>query len=412
VAFEASRITRSAIRVSGFRDAEFDYQLLRTMGLSDYGGSTVGECLAAAAMIADGDTSSWTRTFSALASRIESAADACLERGHTLSARDHLLRASTYHRTAEYYAEADPQSLLESGRKGRQCFERAMSLGDSGVETVAVPFEGTHLPGYLVHPRDFDAGKDRTKLIVVVGGFDSSAEELYFQLGVAGGERGWHVLVFDGPGQSECMRLHPELTFRPDYEVPIAAVLDYVRSREDVGSAPLALAGVSFGGYFAARAASRDTRIRALVTNPPVVDLYRYMEAWLGSPVFLSRKDIRPQDVEGVPEDLLLPQMAWGIVAVCRRFGVPSLHRWLEELDEFRLGDALSQITCPVLAIIGEREGPEVSRQAEDLEKGVSGATTLRRFSIDDGADSHGSVGNLRLATQVVYDWLDEVFAT
>ena len=48
MAFEGSQITRSVTRVSGFRDVEFDYQLLRAMGTADYGGSTVGECLAAA----------------------------------------------------------------------------------------------------------------------------------------------------------------------------------------------------------------------------------------------------------------------------------------------------------------------------------------------------------------------------
>jgi hypothetical protein len=43
VAFEGSQITRSVTRVIGFRDPEFDYQLMRAMGAADYGGSTVGE---------------------------------------------------------------------------------------------------------------------------------------------------------------------------------------------------------------------------------------------------------------------------------------------------------------------------------------------------------------------------------
>jgi pimeloyl-ACP methyl ester carboxylesterase len=406
MAFEASRITRSAVRVSGFRDPEFDYQLVRTMGLADYGGATVGECLAAAAMIAEGDTSGWAQVFAALADRVEAAADASLAAGHPVSARDHLLRASTYHHTAEYYAEADPVSLTERGERSRACFERALALGPPGVEAVSIPFGGTELPGYLVQPVHRETEGPRGTL-VVVGGFDSSAEELYFQLGAPGAERGWQVLVFDGPGQSGCLRRHAALTFRPDYEVPLAAVGDFVAGRPDTRPDRLALAGLSFGGYFAARAAARDERVRALVAVPPVVDLYRYMEAWLGEPVFRSRQDIRLEDVTGVPEDLLLPQMVWGMAAVCRRFGVSSLFEFLEFLDAFRLGDLVDDISCPVLAVLGAREGDEVVRQAEVLAEHVRGAT-VRRFGTDDGADAHALVSNLRLLAQVAYDWLDE----
>ena len=54
VSFEDSDVVRSAVRVEGFRDDEFNYQLIRALGVADYGGSTVGECLAVVAEIADG----------------------------------------------------------------------------------------------------------------------------------------------------------------------------------------------------------------------------------------------------------------------------------------------------------------------------------------------------------------------
>ena len=41
VSFEDSDVVRSAIRVEGFRDDEFNYQLIRALGVADYGGSTV-----------------------------------------------------------------------------------------------------------------------------------------------------------------------------------------------------------------------------------------------------------------------------------------------------------------------------------------------------------------------------------
>ena len=407
MAFASSQMTRSVTRVAGFRDAEFDYQLLRAMGVADYGGSTVGECLAAASSIVDGDTRSWVRVFGAMADRVESWAQQCLAQGRMVSARDHLLRASTYHRTAEYYAEDDPDTLEERGRRSRACFTGAAALFDPPVETVSIPFDGGLLPGYLVHPTAAASELDRPRgTLVAVGGFDSSAEELFFQLGAPGATRGWQVLVFDGPGHAGCMRDNPTMVFRPDYDAPVAAAIDVVMAR--VGGGTVALAGLSQGAYFAAQAASVDPRVSALVLDSPIVDLYRYFEAMIGPDVFRMRRDIRPQDVEGVPWDLLPAQMVWGIAAVCRRFGVGSLHAWVERLDAFRLGEDLGRISCPVLALRGEHEGAEVARQAGELAAGVAGPVTERVFTMDEGADAHSQVANLRLAAQVTYDWLEE----
>ena len=120
---------------------------------------------------------------------------------------------------------------------------------------------------------------------------------------------------------------------------------------------------------------------------------------------------LRPEDVAGVPDDLLLPHMGWGIAAVCRHFGVPSLRRWIEVLDSFRLGAQLAAISCPVLGLVGDHEGPEVLAQADTFLGGVAGAGTLRRFPLREGADAHGQAGNRRLRARVVFDWLDDQLA-
>ena len=39
MSFEDSDVVRSAVRVEGFRDDEFNYQLIRALGVADYGGS-------------------------------------------------------------------------------------------------------------------------------------------------------------------------------------------------------------------------------------------------------------------------------------------------------------------------------------------------------------------------------------
>ena len=196
-----------------------------------------------------------------------------------------------------------------------------------------MPFEGGALPG-LPGPAVRVGGTDGPRpTVVCVGGFDSSAEELYFQLGVPGAERGWNVFVFDGPGQLGCMRTNPSLTFRPGLRGAAGRRARH-RGRPSPTSTTerVALAGQSFGSYFAARSAATDLRVGALVANPPVVDMGRYMEAWVGTDVYRMIRDIRPEDVTGVPEDLMPRQMQWGIEAICTRFGVPSFHAWRDAM--------------------------------------------------------------------------------
>ena len=52
-------------------------------------------------------------------------------------------------------------------------------------------------------------------------------------------------------------------------------------------------------------------------------------------------------------------QMQWGIAAICERFGVPSFHAWRDAMAAYRLGGLASAIRCPVLALVGDREGIE-----------------------------------------------------
>jgi pimeloyl-ACP methyl ester carboxylesterase len=412
VSFEDSDIVRSAVRLEGFRDDEFNYQLIRTLGVADYGGSTVGECLAVVAEIADGSPRSWSGAFERLAQRVEERGRACLQAGRRTSGRDHLLRASTYYRTAEYYTEGDTGRSIETGQRSRACFTAAAALLEPPVELVGVPFEGGSLPGYLARPPGAASrgGTRRAPTLVGVGGFDSSAEELYFHLGAPGAERGWNVFVFDGPGQPGCMRSNPTMTFRPDYEAPISAVIDALVGRDDVDPEGLALAGQSFGSYFAGRGAAADARVRALVVDPAVVDMSRYMEAWVGTEVFRMARDIRPEDVMGVPEDLMPHQMQWGIAAICQRFGVPSFHAWRDAMTDYRLGPMTGSIRCPVLALVGDREGAEPLAQHRSFVADVGGPATAVVFTAEDGASTHCQADNIRLAAQVTFDWLEDQF--
>ena len=62
-------VTRSATRVRGFADPEMDFQLLRSLGVATSMGAAVGEVLAAARNIVDGDPRTWPPAFAAMESK-------------------------------------------------------------------------------------------------------------------------------------------------------------------------------------------------------------------------------------------------------------------------------------------------------------------------------------------------------
>src|SRR3954467_14335459 len=92
-------VTRSATRVRGFADPEMDFQLLRSLGAATSMGAALGEVLAAAREIKDGDPRSWPPAFAALGDQTGSLAYAALGK-HRVSAREHFQRASMYYRAA------------------------------------------------------------------------------------------------------------------------------------------------------------------------------------------------------------------------------------------------------------------------------------------------------------------------
>lgn len=81
-----------------FNDPTFSLQLLRAIGETYYRGADIGECLSTAYRIKEGDFESWYTEWLKTAKRIHRYADECLEKGHTISARDAYLRASNYYR--------------------------------------------------------------------------------------------------------------------------------------------------------------------------------------------------------------------------------------------------------------------------------------------------------------------------
>ena len=116
------------------------------------------------------------------------------------------------------------------------------------------------MDGYLVRP---DASGTPRPTVLFLGGADSWAEELYFMGGTEFPARGMNVVMVDTPGRGSSLRFK-KLYSRPDYEVPVKAILDLLAERPDVDAERIGLVGVSFGGYYAPRAAAFEPRVKAV----------------------------------------------------------------------------------------------------------------------------------------------------
>ncbi|ULE32772.1 alpha/beta hydrolase family protein [Mycobacterium sp. IDR2000157661] len=397
---------RSTTRVAGFDDAELDFQLLRHLGSAPYGGASVGETLAVAARIRAGGPQSWSDEFATLADRQRSDADDRAAAGHGLSARERYLHASNSFRAAEYFSPFGTHRHVELGLASRAAFLAA--LGEGGVEELWLPWRGQRLPGYwFVPPGATTPGPT----LAVTSGFDGTLEETYFQIGLSALQRGWRVLQICGPGQMDTARTEPDTHFVPDTESWVSAWLDRALELPQVDARRLALLGISFGGYFATRAAANDSRVRALVANSPVIDLRAYMVSFVagmgGDPqeVLSPEEDFSLDDIDEIPDEEMPPPIKEMSRSLIRRFGQTTFLGTFDYLRQFTVDPAL--VKCPALALVGTGEGGEPLRQFEVFAEQATGPVTRRMFSGAEGADTHCQLGNLTLSNAVTLDWLD-----
>ena len=90
-------------------DDQFWFEARRTFGATAYGGALFGEALAVVSQIVPGDYDSWHDAWGRAADRVAAKGEGQLSRGHRVSARDSLLRATTYYQASEFFLHENPR---------------------------------------------------------------------------------------------------------------------------------------------------------------------------------------------------------------------------------------------------------------------------------------------------------------
>lgn len=142
-----------------------------------------------------------------------------------------------------------------------RCYNEALPYLEPAVEKVAIP--GQAASPRMVALLSVPKGVNNPPVVIVLPGLDSTKETRHQSRG-PWLRRGVAVLSVDGPGQGESSQWS---VIRPDYEVAVAGMIDWIEQRTDLDASRVGLFGTSLAGYYAPRAAAFEKRIVAAVGN-------------------------------------------------------------------------------------------------------------------------------------------------
>ena len=352
------------------------YQINRALTQAHYGGGEFAEILEVASEIDPANRESFNKAWVKMGDKVLALADKYASQGHTVSARRTYLRAFNYLRTSEFFMNLADERKLPYYLKCREAFIKAIHLFDIKPLQVNIPYESQTLPGYLFSP----AGIKNPPVMVMFGGLDSLAEELYFGIAQHLNERGIAMLTVDGPGQGASLRLNHIYT-RYDFEVAGTAVLNFIISDlgEYVDTSRVGIGAVSMGGYMAARCAAFEPRFKVCMIFGAV---WSYYDIWK------NRPDNHP-----------LAEIVQHIV------GAKDMTEAREKLKNFTLAGVAEKIQCPTYILHGGDDRQNFVENAHQVNEALTCEHVLEVVPIDESGSAHCSVDDFTKSFNM-YDWI------
>jgi esterase/lipase len=408
---EALGAARSSNSFRMFKDQEMDWVFKRTLEPMIEKAAEIGECLYAARLLDETDGESWIRTWEDLGARVERQADEALKKKQKIAARYGYWRACNYYRTAEYGTSPFNPRHFEIWHRSVNSFRKSCNLFNPPLQYVEIPYQGKFMPGYFWRPYDTDT---KRPTLILVGGSDSSGEEVVYLTGPSTIRNGYNFFTFEYPGHRGCVHLHPELIKRAYYEDAFKTAIDFLQNLKGVDER-IALSGWSYGGYVVSQVAIHEKRLKAVIPDSPIIDLNGVCEKFYGA--VLSRlKGLSETEAHKLFHDMLMGY------PVKKAFVEYQLWTWGmkgKTLLDYMKSDVARQsvltsdihkITCPALALVGEGEGSIMIEQAREFMNGISSVTKkLHIFNLkDDGSNDHCQLDNTTRGLEVIFDWLNE----
>ena len=401
--------TSHEMYTAGFYDGDWDFVVRTLLGKATRGGADIGEVLATIAAVKPHDDEGWFAAWVALGERIVAIADDCAARGHRVSAARAYLRAANYFAVAVNAIDGldSTDQLLPTFRAHRVAWEGFVANTRWPVERIDIPYEGTSMPGWIFRP---DASGAVRPTLVMNLGSDEAITGVWSEGAEGALERGYNVVVFEGPGQ-QSMLFERDIPFRPDWEKVLTPVVDFLLARDDVDADRLCLYGVSQAGYWVPRALAFEHRFAAAIADGGVVDV---LQSWLQNLPHLLRKAYESGEKAKFDKEMALAMRLPGRKAArttlafrSRPYGVSGeLSDVLDVVAQYNVKDVAAQITTPLYII--DADGDQFfAGQPAELAALVPGSTLIR-FTQADGASFHCQPLARELTEQRMLDWMDE----
>ncbi len=389
-----------------FTTDDFEFGTLISLGQAATGGSDVGEVLSTVARITDGDAESWFTEWTATATRVLAAADECAKGTHRISAAAGYLRASTYFARALESLDATPDTsrLLPTWRQHRDAWDKWIHT-QTHVRQLAIAYEGTTMPGYLF----LAAGTKPRPVVILVNGSDGSVADNWCSGGQAALDRGYHAVVFDGPGQQSLL-FEQDIPFRPDWEHVLGPVIDEVVQHPRVDADAVSAIGWSQGGCWVARAAAYEKRLRAIALDPGVYDVSTSWTSHLPDFMLPMLDDTGPDAAKNFDDFIAVglkddPAAAATLAFRMRPYGTTSPYEAYNLARTHTLKGITDLITCPTLVLSPDNE-QFWPGQAQQVHEAIAGSE-LVAFTQAEGADIHCEPRSPAVRNQRLFDWLD-----
>ncbi len=394
-----------------FTDDTFDFEFRDALGATAYGVGDPGMWLVTARQIVDGDRQSWFDAWTARADQLSGLGDAAAAQGDDHGASWAYLSASAAYSKAMGAVDGLPTGegnavLLPTFRNSRRCWDAMIDASDGRFVRVAVPYEDTTLPGYLLRP---DASGARRPTFVMTNGSDGPLAGLWATGAAQALDRGWNAFVYDGPGQ-QSMLFERNVPFRPDWEAVLTPVVDALVARPDVDDDALTAYGISQAGYWLPRALAFEHRFVAACADPGVVDVSTSWLAHLPQAMVDMLDDGQEQQFDAIMAQIDQdPDQAREYAFRARPYGITDPYDLYTAVRTYQLRDVAARITTPLL-ITSPQDEQFWPGQSDQLAGLLAAPHDVVPFTRQDGANFHCQPLARRLTAYRIFDWLtDEV---
>jgi dienelactone hydrolase len=408
-----------------FTQTDLNFQTLFALG-------EVGQIAAAGevlAVVAEANAASGGASYQslydawiAMGNRLEDAAVAAAKAGNTVTARHTYIRAAKYYAQALYWVlgTSTPDAEKAVYTTMNDAFVAGMKLMPTPTEQVAIPYDKGTLPAWFLRP----AGDDRRRpTIIMNNGSDGQNVDMLGQGGLAALDRGFNVVIFEGPGQGSQLFVD-NVPFRPDWQNVITPIVDWLSKRSDVATDKIALRGISFGGLLTPQAASVEHRIAALVADPgsmaskndypPVIQA----TAAAGTPdqVNAEWNDVIVQGSTSIEKFNLMKSMeifstAAHDAAVKGQLVTDFDTLW-KTITQYDVTAAVGDITSPTM--VTQYEGDTAfGTQGQQMYDALKvGRKNFVEFTSVDGTQFHCGPANPQVVNEACWDWVAGVVGT